>query len=194
MPELDSVAFVTTLGSDAASYDDDVPWLERELEVLARAHASDVPVFGICFGSQALARSLGARTRLADAPEIGWYEVESRSAELVAPGPWLFWHRDRFDVPPGAQLLATTDAGPAAFWLRRCFGVQFHPEVTPDAVDQWIEAVGDKLAPAIRDDLRRGFADGQADVRDRAWRLYDAFLAGISRMKRGGATQIGPMV
>jgi GMP synthase-like glutamine amidotransferase len=182
VPDLsDSVAFVASLGSPDHAYDDEVPWLARELEVLARAHAAELPVYGICFGSQSLARSLGAPTRLADEPEIGWYEVEARAPEEVPKGPWLFWHEDCFELPPGAELLARTPAGPAAFRSGRSVGIQFHPEATPKALEDWIDHSGAAVDPAVLEGMRRGFEVDPEGTRERAWRLYDAFLAGLRR-------------
>ena len=176
-PELESVAFLATLGSSSASYDDAVPWLARELELLDRAHRSGVPVFGICFGSQILARSLGAETRLAKSPEIGWYEVDTSGSPRVPRGPWLFWHIDQFDVPPGAELLASTPAGPAAFRAGRSMAVQFHPEASLESLDAWIGISGADVDPAVLDGLRRGHDAQRTVYAERAFELYDLFLA-----------------
>jgi len=61
--EVDPAAFdlLVPLGSEFAAYDDTVPWIEREKRLLERAVAADVPVLGICFGGQLLARVLGGR-------------------------------------------------------------------------------------------------------------------------------------
>jgi GMP synthase (glutamine-hydrolysing) len=179
-PQLDSVSFVVSLGSGSASYDDALPWLDRELETLTRAHASAVPVFGICFGSQILARSLGAQTRRADAPEIGWYEVDTSNPAAIPRGPWLFWHEDCFELPQEAELLAKTSAGPAAFRVGASIGVQFHPEVTPELLEAWISESESDLEPAVRKSLRRKLGAESAGARERAWRLYDAFLLGAA--------------
>jgi GMP synthase-like glutamine amidotransferase/predicted enzyme related to lactoylglutathione lyase len=176
-PDFGSVALLATLGSASASYDDDVPWLARELDLLAQAHRWHVPVFGICFGSQILARSLGARTRLAPSPEIGWHEVEVNDGAAVPRGPWLFWHIDQFDLPPGAELLASTPAGPAAYRAGHSMGVQFHPEATRESLDAWIEISGDDVDPAVLDGLRRGHDAERAVYAERAFELYDLFLA-----------------
>jgi GMP synthase-like glutamine amidotransferase len=180
-PDLDSFALVVSLGSLAAAYDDSVPWLRRELELLTRAHTTGVPVLGICFGGQALARVLGAETRKADEPRAGWYQVDLSAPSDIPSGPWLFWHHDCFEVPPRAELLAGTTAGPAVFREARSLGVQFHPEVTPELVDSWIDEFGDDVDPERLDELHRvAHAEGER-IRTRAWQLYDAFLAGASR-------------
>ena len=176
-PSVDSFAFVVSLGSESAAYDNQVPWLARELELLDRAHRARVPVLGICFGSQILARSLGAATRRADRSEVGWYEVESSDPASITPGPWLFWHDDRFDVPLGGELLARTDVGPAAFRAGRSMGIQFHPEVTDELLETWIALEEESLAAEVRDQLRHVAQAQRGRFERRAFQLYDLFLA-----------------
>jgi len=176
LSDLDEVSFLVSMGARGASYDDSLPWLTRELDLLGRANAAELPVLGICFGSQALARALGARTQLAERTEIGWFEVETSAPELVPPGPWLFWHEDRFDVPAGAEPLARTAVGPAAFRAGRNLAVQFHPEVTPAALVEWLDLAGEELTTAEKEALHAGMrAEPEAAVA-RAWALYDTFL------------------
>jgi GMP synthase (glutamine-hydrolysing) len=128
------------LGSDDSAYDDSVPWVPDELAYVRRAIESDVPVLGICFGAQMLARALGAEVRKADAPEVGWKTMmRAEVAAWMPPGPWLTWHQDTFDWPPGATPLAWTDASPQAFSHGRHLGLQFHPEATADIIEQWLE-------------------------------------------------------
>jgi GMP synthase (glutamine-hydrolysing) len=179
LPALDPFRFLVSLGSNAASFDDSVPWLSRELRLLDRALAQDIPVFGICFGSQVLARSLGSDTRPIGTPEIGWYEVDSSDPALPR-GPWMFWHEDQFDLPAEAELLASTPVGPAAFQAGQSIGVQFHPEVAAATVEAWILSVNHDLSDAAARELRFNFAVEPSSVRARAWQLFDRFLAGIS--------------
>ena len=96
-PDCDAAAI---LGSELTAYDDTLPWLAAELAFIERMLAASVPVLGICFGAQALARVLGARLYRLPEPEIGWAQVTSAHPGL-AEGPWLSWHRDAFDLPRG---------------------------------------------------------------------------------------------
>jgi GMP synthase (glutamine-hydrolysing) len=102
---------IVSLGSDCAAYDDSVPWLARELVLLRDAADAGVPVLGICFGAQLLARALGGRAMRGQTPEIGWFPVRTRDRALVEEGRWLQWHYDTFAPPPGAALIADSDAG-----------------------------------------------------------------------------------
>jgi GMP synthase (glutamine-hydrolysing) len=62
---------IVPLGSEVAAYDDTVPWLADQLTMVRRAAEADVPVLGICFGSQLLARALGGEAMRNAGPEIG---------------------------------------------------------------------------------------------------------------------------
>ncbi|MFN8215235.1 MAG: gamma-glutamyl-gamma-aminobutyrate hydrolase family protein [Solirubrobacterales bacterium] len=175
-PALDTVEFVVSMGSAAHTYQE-VSWLAREYEVLAAAEAGDVPILGICFGSQSLAVAHGGTTRPASEHEVDWLEVETLAPELIPAGPWMFWHEDSFELPPDAELLARTPVGPAAFRSGRSLAVQFHPEATPAAMDNWLGAYRDELDPAVAERLRRGMDAEPEQIVARAYALYDTFLA-----------------
>jgi GMP synthase-like glutamine amidotransferase len=171
--------FVVTLGAEESATDDHVDWVVAELDFLRRAIDADVPVLGLCFGGQILARALGGSVARAAQPEIGWTEVETDAPDLVPPGPWLEFHFDAFEVPPGARDLARNDAGPQAFALGRHLGVQFHPEVTPEIVDRWAADVSARR-PDLgidREALRGAARRHGADAARRAARLFDAWFA-----------------
>jgi GMP synthase-like glutamine amidotransferase len=142
-----------SLGSGHAAYDDTVPWLAAELSFLDRLLAAEVPVLGICFGAQALARVLGARVYRLSAPEIGWAQVTARCPALPE-GPWLSWHYDGFDLPAGAAELGANEASLQAFSLGPHTGVQFHPEATEPIARSWMEITNppsDMVEPLFRD-------------------------------------------
>jgi GMP synthase-like glutamine amidotransferase len=169
---------IVSLGSEHAAYDDTIPWLGSERRLLAEAAAADVALLGICFGSQLLARALGGGAMRAPRAEIGWVSIDTRKPSLIDAGPWMQWHYDTFTLPPGAELLAESPAGPQAFALRRSLGVQFHPEVTPEIVGWWVDSGRDQLARAGLDPDRvlTETRELAAENRLRAWQLLDTFM------------------
>lgn len=132
---------IVPLGSLWSVYDTDTigNWIGPELEFLAEAHRRQIPILGTCFGGQALSAALGGVVEPTPTPEIGWHTIDSDKPEVVAPGPWMQWHSDRFTVPSGATELARSTAGPQAFVAGRSLGVQFHPEVTTEIVTGWLD-------------------------------------------------------
>ena len=173
---------VVSLGSERSAYDDTLPWVPREAALLRDAFDADVPVLGICFGSQILARALGGEARRAERSEIGWVQVRTDEPALVAEGPWFQWHHDTFTPPPGASLLADSPAAPQAYTLGRCLGIQFHPEVTVPIVEEWVSLGGDQLVRhgIDADRLMAETREREAENRSRAWRLMDAFVSRVA--------------
>jgi GMP synthase-like glutamine amidotransferase len=129
--------FVVALGSSATATGDGPEWVATEIEWLREADAAGVPILGICFGAQALARALGGCVHTLTRPEVGWVTVESNDTDRIPTGPWLAWHQDGFTLPPLAYELARNEFGVQAFCHCRHLAVQFHPEVTPSIVESW---------------------------------------------------------
>ena len=169
---------IVSLGSEFAAFDETKPFVPREARLMRTAVDEDVPVLGLCFGGQMLARVLGAEVFRSEKSEIGWLPVRTTDPELVPEGPWFQWHFDSFEVPPGATVIAESDAGPQAFVAGRSLGLQFHPEVTTQIMDDWVRAYrheldGDGVEPdALLAETKR-IAD---DSRARAFQLFERFL------------------
>jgi GMP synthase-like glutamine amidotransferase len=139
--------FIVSLGSEAHAHEAHGPlpaWAHDELALLGAYAAADVPVFGICFGAQLLARALGGRVWGSQAGrEIGWLSFDSADPERLPDGPWAHWHVDAFSAPHGAEVLGRRGKDECrAFVLRRSLAVQFHPEATPAIVEDWIRTAG----------------------------------------------------
>lgn len=124
------------------------PFLRPELEGIARRLAARRPTLGICLGAQLMARALGARVQPARRKEIGWAPIQRTEAgragvlgRLGDDAPTvLHWHGDNFELPDGAERLASTEVCPnQAFRVGgHALGLQFHLEVTPGALERWL--------------------------------------------------------
>ena len=136
---------IVSLGSEFAAFDDTKPFVPREAALMREAVDADVPVLGLCFGGQMLARVLGGEVSRSNDSEIGWLPVRTSDADLVPEGPWFQWHFDTFSLPPGAELVAESDVGPQAFVWGRSLGLQFHPEVTTKIMDDWVRVYRHEL-------------------------------------------------
>jgi GMP synthase-like glutamine amidotransferase len=142
LPGPEGLAHIVMLGSTSSVYDDGPArhWIAQDLAWLRRADAAGVPVLGICFGAQLLAAAFGGTVEPAGRDEIGWVTVGSMDPERIPPGPWLEFHHDRCQPPPGARVLARNEVGVQAFELGRHLAVQFHPEVDGEQLKLWLDA------------------------------------------------------
>ena len=172
---------IVAMGAPWSAYDNARVgrWVLPELGLLRRADERAVPVFGICFGGQLLALAHGGEVSASSHPELGWVEVESDDETLVPGGRWFEWHGDRWTLPRGATEIARNEASSQAFVLRRNLAVQFHPEMTCDIAQLWLDTGGDAELTSFDvtpESLLREIREHEATNRRRASRLVDAFL------------------
>jgi GMP synthase-like glutamine amidotransferase len=155
LPALANVDFLIVLGGPMSVNDEAVhPWLAAEKTYIASALAAGKPILGICLGAQLIACALGARVRPAPEREIGWFPV---MAAPPAPGAFAFpprfdafhWHGETFDLPPGAILLAHSEACENQAFQHgpRVIGLQFHLETTRESADALVRHCPGDLAP-----------------------------------------------
>ncbi|MFQ5966429.1 MAG: type 1 glutamine amidotransferase [Acidimicrobiia bacterium] len=185
-PDLEDFDLLAPAGAVWSVYDEETigSWINRELELIRAAQAKDIPVFGICFGAQALAKALGGDVFPAPEIEVGWHQISTDLPEMIAPGPWFQWHEDTFSLPSGAVELARNDNGSQAYGVGRNFAIQFHPEVTADRVEQWIEVGGHRMLKRLgidRDDLVRESKASEPEARANTYRMVDWFLDEVAR-------------
>jgi GMP synthase-like glutamine amidotransferase len=177
-PDPRDFSFVASLGSERSAGETD-GWVAAEIASLREAIAADVPVLGLCFGGQALSVALGGGIEVLAAPEIGWIPVQS-SDPAIPGGPWLQYHFDLMHLPPGAQELARSPAGLAAFRHGRHLGLQFHPEADADLADLWART--DPKLPSTGVTIEELAAQSEAHAavaRDQAFALFDRWLDSV---------------
>lgn len=177
---------VVPMGAPWSVYDQATigSWVGDEITFLRKAHEQQVPVFGICFGGQALAAALGGEVVRAEAPEIGWRTIQTDRPSLVEPGPWFQWHSDRWLLPEGTAALARTDLAEQAFVSGTSMGLQFHPELTPGMLDAWLRNGGEGHAEALGIDVELLVAETRVHADDaaaRARELVRRFVAQVAR-------------
>lgn len=130
----------------------DYPYLTEETKYIEKAISSDIPVLGICLGSQLVAKALGAKVKRNKVKEIGWYDVaptiEGTKDPLISNFNGVEkifqWHGDTFDLPKGAELLATSEfcENQAYRYGEKVYGFQFHLEVDKQMIDRWLTIPG----------------------------------------------------
>ena len=188
LPEtLDEHAGAVIFGGPMSANDGD-DYIRREIDWIEVPLREQRPFLGICLGAQMLARQLGAR--VAPHPqgrtEIGYYPIRPTAAGHALCPDWpervYHWHREGFELPHGAELLAEGDDFPVqAFQAGHAFGFQFHPDVTYAMMHCWTtrgyERHGLRRARVQR---HQHFADRAVhDVAERAWlkHFIDGWLA-----------------
>jgi len=190
--ELDPTDYdlIVSLGSEFAAFDDSRAFVPREFRLMRRAVDADVPVLGLCFGGQMLARVLGGDVYRGPDAEIGWLPVRTNDPELVPEGPWFQWHFDVLSAPPGATVIAETDLGTQAFVSGRSLGLQFHPEVTPQIMDEWVHAYRHELdAEGVDPDALLEETNRRAQEAKRtSWQLFGRYFDRVARLNRRVAT------
>lgn len=139
----DHVAAVVFGGPMSANDTDS--YILDEIRFMEQALAADFPVLGICLGAQLMVKALGCSVygRHDGQVEIGYYKIEPTAAgqSIIWWPPTIFeWHKEGFDLPPDATLLARTDLYPhQAFSIgRNSFAVQFHFELTLAMHHRWL--------------------------------------------------------
>ena len=154
-------------------------WLQPELALIRDADAKAIPIFGVCFGAQALAVALGGSVTRASEPEIGWFAMETTDPNIVPTGPFFEWHVDAMIPPPDATILARTAVCVQAYTVRNHLAVQFHPEVTAVQIGDWADSDPETLEALglSKAGLLETTAAEFPAARDRANALCDQFLA-----------------
>lgn len=175
------------IGADA---DDLYPFLKPELALIERRLVAGRPMMGICLGAQLIARAAGAALHPGRARELGFAPISlttagaaSCLARFTDDPITLHWHADTFDLPAGAERLASTAiCENQAFALgRNVIGFQFHPEATCLDIEHWLVGHAVELADAGIDvpHLRAQAAQHAENLARKAEATATVWLEGI---------------
>jgi GMP synthase (glutamine-hydrolysing) len=143
---------IILLGGPMSVYEG-IPYLTKEQFLIRDAYRRNIPVLGVCLGSQLIAGALGGTVFRGAKKEIGWYDVKITDKGLDS----LFkgfeqkelgvfqWHGDTYTLPRNAVVLAYSDLYPQAFKIGSAYGLQFHLEVTTDMIKVWTEEYREEI-------------------------------------------------
>jgi GMP synthase-like glutamine amidotransferase len=167
---LGDASVLLLLGSEWSAAEPVAPEvLDAECALVRDAVGAGVPVLGLCYGAQVIATALGGRVS---------HARETVDESLVPSGPWWEFHLDVIDPPPGSSVVARNGCGIQAFVTDKALGVQFHPEVLPETLDDWASRFPRLVisAGSTREDLVARARAAQDRSRRAAHDLVDAFL------------------
>lgn len=182
---------LVVLGGPIGVYEEEVyPFLAPEKALIAQRLASNKPTLGICLGAQLIAAALGARVFPSGVKEIGFAPLSLTAAGTAGPlrhlqgVPVLHWHGDTYDLPPGAEHLASSAlVQQQAFALgKTVLGLQFHAEVDArTGFERWLVGHAHELASAGIDipALRRDAEHHGAALVAASTQLFGEWLAAL---------------
>lgn len=126
------------------------PWMNHLTDWIITARYSNTPLLGICFGHQIIAKALGGKVE----ENSNGLNAGIRNITLSAEGQQdkLFKNTPQnnqnyylhnyhvSEAPLNSTILATNkEGGIECFRNGKCYGVQFHPEFTPDIINYYID-------------------------------------------------------
>lgn len=145
-------AGAVVFGGPMSANDPDA-YISREIDWIGVPLKEQKPFLGICLGAQMMVRHLGGKVTAhpREEVEIGYYPLhptETGQSLLTWPGKVYQWHSEGFDLPRGADLLATGDTYPnqAIRVGPRAYGIQFHPELTHAMMVRWTTKGAPRMA------------------------------------------------
>jgi GMP synthase-like glutamine amidotransferase len=156
LPDPGPIDMLVIMGGPMNVFDFHIhPWMQEEIEWVTAFIESRKPVLGICLGAQIIAASLGSEVYPGDHKEIGWHNLKCLPGlgeyrickELPSARKVFHWHGDTFQIPKGAVRIAESRAfaNQGFIYEERVMALQFHLEVTPEAVNGMVEHCGDEI-------------------------------------------------
>jgi GMP synthase-like glutamine amidotransferase len=164
---------VVITGSPASVHDGEA-WIDRLLETVRTIVDRKIPLFGACFGHQAIAVALGGKVE----KNPGGWVFGLTTADVVDPAPWMQplggklaqygAHIEQVtQLPEGARVLIGSASCPAGGFTigDRVYTTQNHPEMTPDFIAALVDEYAEKLPADVTERARASLAS-EADYLD----------------------------
>ena len=148
LPDIDEVDLLIIMGGTMSVNDEaNYPWLKLEKRWLRRYLSAGKPAIGLCLGGQLIANALGASVSRNQHQELGWMDVGRVSHvpenyfQIPEKINIMQWHSETFEIPRGGVRLAQNNVCQNQMYQigRNILGFQFHPEMTPHALQLLIE-------------------------------------------------------
>jgi len=141
LPDPSDFCGIIISGSEVSVLDE-FGWIHRQIEFIHKATQAEVPILGICFGHQLLARAIAGKdaVRRSATPEFGWKNIRVIADDPLLDGMKLQFksfcsHFDEVcNLPEDFRVLAQSDKCTIqafAYKLAPVWGIQFHPEIDP---------------------------------------------------------------
>ena len=183
VPDTTPYDVLLVMGGTMNVYQEDkFPWLAEETQAIRQAVEADKAVLGVCLGGQLLAKALDAQVYVGSATEIGLTPIVLTQAgesdplfEGLSQVEAVEWHDDTFDIPKRAVPLASSESctNQAFRFGQRAYGLQFHPEVSPAMLAEWIREAGESID---RSSFQHTVNVKNAELQAQADRLVDNFV------------------
>ena len=150
LPQKDFSLVIILGAPESAS--DDLSYLYDEQKLIKKTVEKNIPLLGICLGSQLIAKTFGARVYAGSTKEIDFFDdlIPDEKTQLFSgfTNPFIVfhWHGDTFDLPEGAVRLAhSTNYQNQAIQIGSAVDLQFHLEVNEEMINLWLDKTHEKL-------------------------------------------------
>ena len=164
LPKSEKFGAMIVSGSITSSLENVEPWIKPFDEFLVEKIEKGLPILGVCYGHQSLARclfkmnGLAPKLGIAKEGEFGWETIQKIGESALLEGlkkqfiSFQSHYEELLELPPGTRCFAQTErCSIQAFELedKPIFGIQFHPEYSIEEGEASLEA---KIKSGVRRD------------------------------------------
>ena len=147
----ENYSLLVILGANESA-NDNLNYLVKEQELIKKYVKNNIPVLGICLGSQLIAKAFCGIVSPGPKKEIGFFddiEIDNNSKlfnGIKNPITVFHWHGDTFTLPANSVRIAhSKNYENQAFQLDSAVALQFHLEVDAETVKLWLYKAAEKL-------------------------------------------------